>query len=159
MTLAFSPLPMNPIPSTRTALVVDDDEGFSVALREILEQRGIIVRAAADAVGARREIEGGHIDIVFSDIRMPGSGFGVLKEVREKGMHAPVIFITGSASSAWKQRAEAEGAFAYLTKPVGKEQILATLQRAFERGQSPAEILARSGRTALSHDEVAPSRL
>ena len=134
------------LPITKTVLVVDDDESFRVALRELLEQRGIVVRAADDADTAIREIDAGSIDVVFTDIRMPGGGFGVLQRVRETGMHIPVIFITGATSAEWRARANTEGAFAYLTKPVGREEILAVLQRAFEHGRSPAEMLARPAR-------------
>jgi len=130
-------------PITKTVLVVDDDESFRVALRELLEQRGIVVRAASDAAAAIGEIDAGNVDVVFTDIRMPGGGFGVLQRVRDSGMHIPVIFITGATSPEWRARADAEGAFAYLTKPVGREDILAVLQRAFERGRGPADILAR----------------
>ncbi len=139
---------MAPRPIVKTVLVVDDDESFRVALRELLEQLGIVVRAAADATAAIREIAAGPIDVIFTDIRMPGGGFGVLDRVREAGMRVPVIFITGAASTEWRVRAEAEGAFAYLTKPVGREDILAVLQRAFDRGRGPADIVARPTRPA-----------
>jgi DNA-binding NtrC family response regulator len=135
---------MNSSPNTRTVLVADDDAAFRVALRELLEERGMTVRVAADASEARHEIDAGDIDVVFTDIRMPGGGFEVLSDVRERGTHTPVIFITGSTSPEWKERAEAEGVFTYLVKPVGKEDILSALRRAFERGRSPAEILAQN---------------
>jgi DNA-binding NtrC family response regulator len=128
--------------STRAVLVIDDDDSFRTALCDLLEQRGLAVRSARDADEAIRELEAARFGAVFTDIRMPGGGFAVLDEVRAKGTRVPVIFITGSSSSEWKARAEAEGAFAYLTKPVGKEQILAVLRLAFERGRSPAELRA-----------------
>jgi two-component system response regulator FixJ len=128
--------------STRSALVIDDDDSFRMALCDLLEQRGLSVRTAKDAAEASRELEAGRFEVVFTDIRMPGGGFAVLDEVRAKGTRVPVIFITGSSSLEWKARAEAKGAFAYLTKPVGKEQILTVLRLAFERGRSPAELHA-----------------
>src|SRR5258705_12221015 len=126
----------------RAVLVIDDDESLRTALCELLEQRGLAVRSACDAGEGIRELETARFGAVFTDIRMPGGGFTVLDEVRAKGARVPVIFITGSSSSEWKARAEAEGAFAYLTKPVGKEQILNVLQLAFERGRGPAELHA-----------------
>jgi len=128
--------------SMRTVLVIDDDESFRSALCDLLEQRGLAVHSARDAHEAIRELETARFGAVFSDIRMPGGGFAVLDEVRARGARVPVIFITGSSSADWKARAEAEGAFAYLTKPVGKEQILSVLRLAFERGRGPAEITA-----------------
>src|SRR5262245_64222891 len=96
----------------RTVLVIDDDEPFRTALHELLEGRGLVVRSVADAFEARRVLDDDKFDVIFTDIRMPGGGFSVLTQAREKGLHAPVIFITGSSSPEWKQRADAEGAFA-----------------------------------------------
>jgi len=139
--------------NTKSALVIDDDDSFRTALCDLLEQRGLAVRTARDAKEAIRELEHGRFGVVFTDIRMPGGGFSVLDEVRAKGEQVPVIFITGSPSVEWRTRAEAEGAFAYLTKPVGKEQILAVLRSAFERGRGPAEL-----RTALPGKNGEPVR-
>ena len=134
------PTNMGGTPVARAALVIDDDESFRAALRDLLEQRGLSVRTAADAFEASREIAAGRFDVVITDIRMPGGGFAVLDEIGAKRMRVPVILITGSSSPEWKARAESEGAFAYLTKPVGKEEILTVLRRAFERGRGPAEL-------------------
>ena len=128
--------------SVRTVLVIDDDEAFRSALCDLLEQRGLAVHSARDANEAIRELETARFGAVFSDIRMPGGGFAVLDEMRTKGGRVPLIFITGSSSTEWKARAEAEGAFAYLTKPVGKEEILSVLRLAFERGRGPADLSA-----------------
>ncbi len=128
----------------RSVLVIDDDDSFRAALRELLEQRGLAVHTAGDAAEASRELAALPFDLIFTDLRMPGGGFSILDEVRRKGLRAPVIVVTGSSSLEWKTRAEAEGAFAYLTKPVGKEEILTVVRRAFERGRSPAELRAAS---------------
>ena len=130
--------------STRTVLVIDDDEPFRTALHELLEGRGLVVRSVGDAFEARRALEDGQFDVIFTDIRMPGGGFSVLTQAREKRLRAPVIFITGSSSPEWKQRADAEGAFAYLVKPVGREQIVTVLRSALERGRGPAELVEHS---------------
>lgn len=135
---------MNPSPTTqRNVLVIDDDEPFRSALRELLEERGLNVRSAADAFEATRELDDGLFDAIFTDIRMPGGGFAILSEARERGLRTPVIFVTGSSSAEWKARADTEGAFDYLQKPVGKEQILTVLRRALERGRGPADLAAR----------------
>jgi len=128
---------------SRTVLVIDDDEPFRVALRELLEERGLAVRAASDAFEAMRELDTGEFDAIFSDIRMPGGGFKILEQARQRGLRAPVIFITGSSSAEWKAKADTGGAFAYLEKPVGKEQILTVLRRALERGRGPSDLAAR----------------
>jgi DNA-binding NtrC family response regulator len=124
---------------TRAVLVIDDDEPFREALRELLEQRGLVVRVAAnvhDGVQALQELL---FDVVFSDIKMPGGGgFLMLERARKMQPHTPVVLVTGSPLDEWTTRAKSEGAFAYLTKPVGKDQILDVLRRAFERNRFAA---------------------
>lgn len=130
---------MSPTTSNRTVLVIDDDDSFRVTLQDLLEQRGLSVRTAGDAFEAKRELQQNTFDVIFTDIRMPGGGFAVLEQTRAEGLRVPVIFVTGSSSAEWKARAEAEGAFDYLVKPVGKEQILAVLRRALERARIAGE--------------------
>ena len=121
---------------TRAVLVIDDDKPFRDALRELLEQRGLVVRVAADAHDGSQALHEMPFDAVFSDIKMPGGGgFVMLKRARELQPQTPVILVTGSPADEWTTRAKSEGAFAYLTKPVGKDQILDVLRRAFERSR------------------------
>jgi CheY-like chemotaxis protein len=121
---------------TRAVLVIDDDEPFRDALRELLEQRGLVVRVAADAHDGVRALHEMLFDAVFSDIKMPGGGgFLMLERTRKIQPQTPVILVTGSPADEWTTRAKSEGAFAYLTKPVGKDQILDVLRRAFERSR------------------------
>ena len=135
---------MSPTAKNRTVLVIDDDEPFRAALRELLEERGLAVRTASDAFDAMRELDQGEFDAIFSDIRMPGGGFKILEQARQRELRTPLIFITGSTSAEWKAKADAEGAFDYLQKPVGKEQILTVLRRALERGRGPSDLAARA---------------
>ena len=121
---------------TRAVLVIDDDKPFRDALRELLEQRGLVVRVAADARDGIQALKEGLFDAVFSDIKMPGGGgFAMLERTRQIQPRTPVILVTGSPAEEWTARAKSEGAFAYLTKPVGKDQILDVLRRAFERNR------------------------
>ena len=117
----------------RAVLVVDDDAPFREALRDLLEERGLVVRIAVDAYEGARALREMSFDVVFTDIKMPGGGFLVLDHVRQLQPHTPVILITGSPSDEWTARAKHDGAFAYLTKPVGKDQIVDVLRRALER--------------------------
>jgi DNA-binding NtrC family response regulator len=144
---------MSPTPSNRTVLVIDDDDSFRTALQELLEQRGLSVRTAGDAFEAKRELQQNTFDAIFTDIRMPGGGFAVLAQAREQGLRVPIIFVTGSPSVEWKARAQAEGAFDYLIKPVGKEQILSVLRRALEKARFAAD-----GRQAETARHVEPIR-
>ncbi len=135
---------MSPTANARTVLVIDDDEPFRVALCELLEERGLAVRSASDAFDAIRALDETQFDAIFSDIRMPGGGFAILEQARKRALRTPVVFITGSSSAEWKARADTEGAFDYLQKPVGKEQILTVLRRALERGRGPSDLAART---------------
>lgn len=134
-------------PPTRAVLVIDDDAPFRDALRELLEQRGLVVQVAGDADDGTQALREMAFDAVFSDIKMPGGGFLMLERTRQIQPHTPVILVTGSPAEEWTARAKSEGAFAYLTKPVGKDQILEVLGRAFADRSRVALRAAGNGST------------
>lgn len=66
------------------------------------------------------------VDVVVSDINMPGDGTTMPERLRRAGRELPVIMITGFDEASVRERARASGAAAYLVKPVS----LAALRRA-----------------------------
>ena len=103
-------------------LVVDDEP----ILREVagfkLGVPGGVVLTAADGEEAWRLLnEHGPVDLVLTDLDMPGlNGFGLLERVRQSPLHAslPVVVLTGSPDFAAVDAAYAAGAAAFITKPV-----------------------------------------
>ena len=87
-----------------TVLLVEDNPDVAGASSELLQQLGYTVRWVADARSALQEIEHNGIDIVFSDIVMPGGldGIGLARTIREKHPLLPILLTTGYSQVAHK---------------------------------------------------------
>ena len=110
-------------------LLVDDNPEVAAVSTTLLEQLGYTVRRVDNAEAALREIERDGIDLVFSDILMPGgmNGLELAHAISKRYASMPVLLTTGFPSSA---RDAAEQGFAVLQKPfdlAGLEQALLEL--------------------------------
>jgi DNA-binding NtrC family response regulator len=118
-----------------TVLVVEDDVPLREALIAALSAAGYRAKHAGDVMGALKEIEADHVDVVLSDIGMPGNGYNLLAKVRELKPATPVILMTGIEEDDSGRRARDAGAYAYLVKPIR----LSTLRRTLEDACRQAE--------------------
>src|SRR5215468_2643453 len=70
-------------------------------------------------------------DLIFSDVVMPGkSGLEFLEEIRNSGVKAPVILISGQANIEMAVRATKLGALDFLEKPLSTDKLLVTVENA-----------------------------
>ena len=92
----------------------------------LLEQLGYNVRWAADASAALAELDEG-VDIVFTDVVMPGKmdGIGLAKRIREKNSKIPILLVTGYSASAKQIGSE----FPILRKPYQLHELSRELQK------------------------------
>jgi CheY-like chemotaxis protein len=128
-------LPKRPLPEssslgTGTILLVEDNPDVAIASTGLLEQLGYSVRWAADAEGALREIAADGIDLVLSDIVMPGAmdGLALARALKRKHPGLPILLASGYSDAAQNARAE----FPILRKPYQIHELneaLARLQR------------------------------
>ena len=102
-------------PGSATILLVEDNPDVADASAGLLEQLGYTVRWVSDAETALREIDGDDIDVVFSDIVMPGKMDGVklAQAIKERRPDLPILLTTGYSQSA----KDVSGNFAVLRKP------------------------------------------
>jgi PAS domain S-box-containing protein len=113
-----------------TVLLVEDNPDVASVSRNLLEQLGFNVYRVADAEAALREIERNQIDLVFSDIVMPGplDGLALARHLRQTRPDLPVLLATGYSDAA----ADVRGDFPILRKPYEIHQLskaIATLRR------------------------------
>ncbi len=114
-------------------LVVDDEQSMRNMLAIALKQEGYEVVTAEDGEAARREIEASSVDLIVSDIRMPGlDGIEVLRFAREHTPGTEVILVTAHASTASAVEALRLGAYDYVTKPFDIDELKLTVRRALE---------------------------
>jgi DNA-binding NtrC family response regulator len=119
---------------TRSLLVVDDDLAMREMLASLFQEQGFGVCEAATADKAIECLGENDIDVVLSDIRMPGkSGIEMVGEVRKLRPETPVVLMTAFGSIDSAVEAMRAGAFDYITKPFEPEAVQFTVERALER--------------------------
>ena len=118
-------------------LLVDNDSIARSALRRKLEYRGYGVSACDSAAEALELLAAGRYDALVSEVRMPGmSGLKLLRAVRERDPHLPVILVTGNPDLGSANEATENGASQYLIRPVESERMHEAIERAVAEGRS-----------------------
>ena len=112
------------IPS-QVVFVIDDDASMRDAVSRLLNAVGLTVQTFASA----REFLAGKLPDVpgcaVLDVRLPGlSGLDLQREMVERGIHIPVIFITGHGDILMSVQAMKAGAVEFLTKPFRDQDLL-----------------------------------
>jgi len=112
-------------------LVVDDDESLRRVTQVQLQQAGFQVEAASSAKQALELLERRSIDLVLTDLKMPGmSGLELLQEVQTRQPETFVVLMTAFGTIETAVEAVKAGAYDYITKPVNQEELLFLLDRA-----------------------------
>jgi signal transduction histidine kinase/ActR/RegA family two-component response regulator len=112
-------------------LVLDDSADTVDMLRRLFEMEGASVVTAASASEALAIAASQDFDAILSDISMPGmDGFEFVRRLRELRTYkdVPVLAITGFGRAEDVKRAEAEGFFAHVTKPIDISNLVEILQ-------------------------------
>ena len=117
-----------------TILIIDDEKNIREGLAADFEMDGYNVKIAANGKEGLELIANGDIDLVITDLRMPGSisGEQVLREVTTKMPGIPVIVLTGHGSIDAAVKAMQDGAYDFLTKPLNLAQLEVIVKRALE---------------------------
>ena len=116
-----------------TVLVIDDEMGILESLRILLKNEGFNPVIANGGKQGLEQIEELRPDIILSDVRMPAiGGVQVLSAARAQDPDVPVILMTAQATLQSAMQAVNEGAFYYIQKPFGNDEMLAILRRAAE---------------------------
>ena len=118
----------------RQILVVDDEKNMCEVLKILLENHGYSVLTAADGSEAIERINNGEIiDLIISDLKMPGiDGMGILKFLKENEREIPLILITAYGSIEGAVEAIKMGAVDFITKPFNKDVISHVIARIFQ---------------------------
>jgi DNA-binding response OmpR family regulator len=117
-------------------LVVDDDADIRTLVAELLERAGHGVIQAPDGESGLKLFYAEQPDLVLLDVSMPGlDGWEVLTRIRELS-DVPVLMLTARAGELEKVRGLRGGADDYVTKPFGRQELLARVEAALRRGRN-----------------------
>lgn len=134
----------------RTVLVVEDNPDVATAHAGLLEELGYRVKWVRDAPSALQSLDRDDIDLVFSDVVMPGEmdGLGLARYLRDHQPDMPVILATGYSEAARKSGLE----FPILRKPYELHELSRALEAAIDLRTRDASTVsaARSPRAGTS---------
>ncbi len=108
----------------RTVLIVDDEQNMQAVMRMILEGAGHHVLIADSGETALMHIQNPNLDVVLSDLKMPGmGGEQFVIRCRKERPDVPVIIVTAHGTIRSAVKSIHDGAADYLTKPFEPEQL------------------------------------
>jgi DNA-binding NtrC family response regulator len=128
-----------------TVLVVDDDPGIRESAAMALEKVGLKTLQAGDTIAALQMLRAHRVDLVLSDIYMPGeTGITLLQAISERRDPPRVILMTARGSIETTALAQRFGAFDYLAKPFDLNELIARVRAALS-DHAPEGVEIESG--------------
>ncbi len=150
-------------------LVVEDDPSVVGFLEKGLHEASYVVDVAVDGPGGARSACTGDYDVIVLDLMLPGKdGLGVLRDIRERGIHTPVICLTARDDVDDRIKGLDSGADDYLAKPFSFPELLARIRALLRRGRDvvdnplrvadlAVDIVARSVHRADRRIDLSPN--
>jgi len=117
-------------------LIVDDEDVVRLSYAMILARENCQAQTAWDGDEALRAMRARPFDVVLLDLRMPGAGgMSVLKAIKQDWPDCEVVIITGYPTLESAKEAVRLGAYDYLAKPVGPDEVIEAARGALRNKQ------------------------
>jgi len=114
-------------------LVIDDEAEIREGLELLLSSEGYSVTSAETGEAGLARLEQDPFDLLLLDVSLPGrSGLDLLRDIRQRDPHLPVVLITAYGSIDMARQAFKSGAQDYITKPWSNDELLAQIASAVE---------------------------
>jgi DNA-binding NtrC family response regulator len=141
------------VPPKAHVLVIDDDANTLASLARAFRLAGHEATVCDNAARALELAKGAHFDLILSDVVMPGKdGISLLEDLKNLGIAAPVVMMSGQASIEMAVRATRLGAADFLEKPLSTEKLLLTVENALRLARLEEE--NRDLRRRLGRHEI-----
>jgi DNA-binding response OmpR family regulator len=129
-----------------TVLLIEDEPGIRMAIKDELEFEGFQVRLAEDGIAGLESVLRDPPDLVVLDLMLPGkNGFEICREIRQRGIATPVIILTARGQEVDKIRGLELGADDYITKPFSLAELVARIRAVLRRsgGEASGDTIQR----------------
>ena len=114
-------------------LIVDDEANTLASLSRAFRLAGHEATVCDNAAKALELAKAGQFDLILSDVVMPGKdGLTLLEELKQQGVTAPVVMMSGQAHIEMAVRATRLGALDFLEKPISTDKLLLTVENALK---------------------------
>ncbi|UYV12707.1 MAG: sigma-54 dependent transcriptional regulator [Phycisphaera sp.] len=124
-----------------TILLVEDDQDLRYSIKATLERAGHVALEAGSVPEGLEVFGQRHVDLVLTDLRLPGDdGLVLIKAVRGEGFAGGVLVMTSDDSVSMAVEAMKLGADEYLLKPISVAELTLVVERTLERGKRDAKL-------------------
>lgn len=139
-------------------LIVDDEPGVRSALSGVLRDEGYDVDAVESGEACLERLTHDAFDVIVLDIWLPGmDGLATLARMRERGVEAQVVIVSGHGNIESAVRAIKMGAFDFVEKPLSLEKTVLVVRNALRQRRLEAENQALRARIDAQHTMVGDS--
>ncbi len=136
-------------------LVVEDDENLRKLITAVLRQNRYNTIQAGDGIEAMKQMEEVHIDLVVSDIMMPGmDGYELTQTIHSQYPDVPVLIITARETLEDKRRGFASGADDYMVKPINTDELIMRISALLRRAKITSERRIEIGNVIVDLDSM-----
>ena len=140
-------------------LVVEDDPNIRKLIEAVLLDERYIPILAKDAEDALDVLDHQHIDLMITDIMMPGmDGYTLTEQLRDAGHDFPILMVTAKETIKDKRRGFIVGTDDYMVKPVDEEELILRVKALLRRAKIVSERKITIGKVTLNYDTLAASR-
>ena len=136
-------------------LIVEDDRDLNEAVCRHLAARHYQTAGVYNAQEAFDALYAWHIDLIISDIMMPGTdGFAFAEAVRRQDKNIPILFMTARDDFTSKERGYRLGIDDYLVKPIDLNELTLHIEALLRRAHIAAEKKLTAGNLVLDEDAM-----
>ena len=140
-------------------LVVEDDQNIRKLMEAALLDERYTPVLAKDAQEALDILENQHIDLMITDIMMPGmDGYTLTEQLRDAGYDFPVLMVTAKDTIKDKRKGFIVGTDDYMIKPVDEEEMMLRVKALLRRAKIASERRITIGQASLNYDTLTVSR-
>ena len=140
-------------------LVVEDDFNTRKLMEAVLIDERYTPFLAANARDALEILDRQHIDLMITDIMMPGmDGYSLTEQLREANYDFPILMVTAKETIKDKRKGFIVGTDDYMVKPVDEEELILRVKALLRRAKIVNERKITIGKVTLHYDSMAVSR-
>lgn len=136
-------------------LVVEDDIKLRSLFCTVLIRSGYLAVPAADGKEALELLDSEYIDLIISDVMMPGmDGYELIRTLRGNGYSLPILIITAKERFEDKQEGFLAGTDDYMVKPIDVNEMILRVGALLKRARIATDRRILCGNTTLNYDAL-----
>lgn len=140
-------------------LVVEDDATLRQVMCAVLAKNGYTALSASNGEHALDILDKSHVDLIISDVMMPGiDGYELTRELRDAGYNLPILLVTARERFEDKQRGFSAGIDDYMVKPIDINEMVLRVGALLRRAKIANDHRITFGAAVLDYDTLTVTR-